>query len=214
MDVKERILQRLDELIAEAGTIITPPDKVSVAAWDAWRVSALPLVAQLTGERSDYYASFAERANWNRTASDRWWSPSVALAILKKVRDDYARGHLRDLRELAAAEVFTDFLDMANHLHSNGYHIPAASIAGAVLEDSLRRLHLRNIGPWQGDSSITKLNDSLRKADVYGQAVWRQIQVWGDIRNNADRGHFNEVDPGQVKQMVSGIRDFIARHEG
>jgi hypothetical protein len=137
------------------------------------------------------------------------------VGILRQVREDYAKGYLRDLRELAAAEVFTDFLDMADHFLSAGYHpAAAASIGGAVLEDCLRRLHLKHIGPWQADSSISKLNDGLKKGDVYGQAVWRQIQVWSDIRNNADHGHFDKVDAGQVKHMISGIRDFIARHEG
>jgi len=95
---------------------------------------------------------------------------------------------------------------MADHLHTNGYHIPAASIAGAVLEDSLRRLHLKRIGPWQGDSGITKLNDGLRKADVYSQSVWRQTQVWGDIRNDADHGHFEKVNADHVRLMAQGIR--------
>ena len=212
MNEKERILQRLDELIAEAEAIVSPEGRVDAAAWDAWRVSILPLVAQLAGG-SEYYTSFALRANWNRRTGERAWEPSMALAILRRVRDDYAKGYLKDLRELAAAEVFGDFLDMADHLHTNGYHIPAASIAGAVLGDSLRRLHLKHIGQWKGDSSISKLNDALRKAEVYRQAMWRQIQAWGDIRNDADHGHFDKVDDQQVKLMVPGIRDFIARHE-
>ena len=210
MDVNERTLQRLDELLAEGDRVFKTSGLPDVEWWAAWVVAALPAIAQLTGNNSTYYRHFSERA----ISTSARYSPRVAVSILRRVRDDFTKGYLRDLRELAAAEVFTDFLDMADHLHANGYHAPAASIAGAVLEDSLRRLHLKHIGPWQGDSSINKLNDGLKKADVYGQAVWRQIQVWGDIRNNADHGHFSEVDPDQVKQMVSGIRDFIARHEG
>lgn len=124
------------------------------------------------------------------------------------------KGWLGDLSELSVADVSGDYLDMAEHLDSKGYHLPAAMVAGAVLEDFLRKLHITRIGPWQGDSSIGRLNEGLRKAGVYEQPVWRQIQVWGDIRNPADHGHFDKVDAGQVKLMVQWIREFIAKHEG
>jgi hypothetical protein len=213
MGASDDILLRLGDLIAEASEMFRHSQVVVPALWDAWRVSALSVVAQLTGETSEYYTSLAVLAKLDQTPDRRPWSPQRPINILKRVRDDYAKGYLRDLRELAAAEVFTDFLDMADYLHTKGYHIPAASLSGAVVEESLRRLHLKQVGPWQGDSSISKLNNGLYKADVYGLAVFRQVQVWGDIRNDADHGDFGKVDPGAVKAMVSGIRDFIAKHE-
>ena len=211
--MKEKILQRLDELIEEAKTIINPEGQVDGAKWDSWRVSAQTIVALLAGEQSEYHKRFSERGTWVFDNRHRLFAPTAALLILQRVREDYSKGYLRDLQELAAAEVFTDLLDMAEHLHANGYHLPTASIAGAVLEDSLRRLHIKHVGPWQGESSISKLNDGLKKAEIYGQIVWRQVQVWGDIRNDADHGDFAEVKAEQVKQMVSGIRDFISRYE-
>jgi len=210
MDVNEKILQRLDELLAEGKRAFYTMDRYVPDEW--WRplaASALSAIAQITGDGSIYYRQFSEQA-----IACEQRSPRTAVGILQRVRDDYAKGHLRDVRELAAAEVFTDFLEMAGHLHSEGYKDAAASIAGAVLEDSLRRLHLKHIGQVQGMSSISKLNDALRKATVYGQAVWRQIQVWGDIRNDADHGHFGKVDAAAVKQMILGIGDFLAKHEG
>jgi len=214
MDVNEKILQRLDELLVELEDVEKQhsgrgDSKVPYNPWISWRVSALTLVGELTGKDSQYYRDFVRLAD----SRDKE-HVAAARSVLKRIRDDYAKGYLRDIRRLAAAEVFTDFLDMAEHLHSQGYGIPAATITGAVLEDSLRRLHLKQIGHWQGDSSISKLNDGLRKANVYDQAVWRQIQAWGDIRNDADHGHFDKVDSDAVKRMVSGIRDFVAKHEG
>jgi hypothetical protein len=218
---KDRILHRLDELVEEsdrlAGTHRPVQDNmhnrildgyVERGGFAAWHTSSLSLVGALVGPNSQYLIQLR--------SFDSDYLPTFqrAQAIVRRVRDDYAKGYLKDLRELAAAEVFTDFLDMADHLHANGYCIAAASIAGAVLEDGLRRLHVKHIGPWEGDSSIAKLNDGLRKAGVYAQAMWRQIQAWGDIRNDGDHGHFDKVDAGQVKLMVSGVRDFIARHEG
>ncbi len=212
MDLNAKILGRLDEPVCEAEGILNTSvgstfDDVDAAL--VWKISCLPLLKAVASEDSRYYTEFEKQnvLGWSK-------SLQTATAILKRVRADYARGYIPNVRELAAAEVFTDFLDMAEHLHSGGYHVPAASVAGAVLEDSLRRLHLKHIGQVQGMSSISKLNDALRKADIYGQAAWRQIQVWGDIRNDADHGHFEKVEAAAVKQMISGIRDFIAKHEG
>jgi len=210
MNRKDLILHRLDELIEEGEKVHATEDYGLVAfdVWNPWRVSMLSFCAQLLSTAGTYYEALTRNLKRSRE------EVRATIVLLQRIRDDYAKGYLQDLRELAAADVFTDFLDMADHLHENGYHIPAASIAGAVLEDCLRRLHLKHIGPWQGDSGISKLNDALRRAEVYGQAVWRQIQVWGDIRNDADHGRFDKVDSGQVKQMIAGIREFIPRHEG
>ncbi len=212
MDVNEKILQRLDELLADAEALSRTqtgfPFSVDAKRFTRWSLSCRRVAEQLAGRESGYYRTLEAHAV--NCTSQHFIESRAALEAL---REDFAKGWL-DIRELVAAEVFTDFLDMAQHLHGNRYHHPAASIAGAVLEDSLRRLHLKHIGQWQGDSSISKLNDSLRKADVYGQATWRQIQAWGDIRNDADHGHFEKVDAGQVKLMVYGIRDFVAKHEG
>ena len=47
---------------------------------------------------------------------------------------------LSNFMSLAQAEVFADFLDMAEHLLGEGYKDAAAVILGAVLEDTLRKL--------------------------------------------------------------------------
>jgi hypothetical protein len=43
-----------------------------------------------------------------------------------------------------AAEVFTDFIEMAEHLLEQGYKDPAAVVAGSVLEEHLRQLCHKN----------------------------------------------------------------------
>jgi len=222
--VRQQIVERFDELLAEAqgveGTHVAvhvPHEwgsrsgardgHVDGGTFTHWHVSALSLVRQIAGESSPHYVALSQGATY---------LPSfrIGVAALRAARDDYARGFLRDFAELAAAEVFDDFLEMAQHLSGNGYEHAAASVSGAVLEDALRRLHAKKIGPWCGDSSITKLNDALRKAEAYAQPQWRLIQHWGDLRNAADHGEFDKVDADDVKRMVGGIRDFIAKHTG
>jgi hypothetical protein len=178
--------------------------------YSEWIFSCLNLAEQVAGQNSQYYQHLLQYKN----SRISWAEFGSARGAMQSLKDAYKNGRLRDYKELATAEVFDDFLEMAEYLRKNGYHIPAASLAGAVLEDTLRRLHIKHIGSWSGDSSISKLNDNLHKADIYARSQWRQVQTWGDIRNDADHGNFKEVDSSKVKPMIDGVRDFIVKYLG
>jgi hypothetical protein len=64
-------------------------------------------------------------------------------SILRSIRVDVEEGYLTGKRTLISAEVFTDFLEMAEHLDHNGYKSTTAYLTGAVLEDGLRKLRMR-----------------------------------------------------------------------
>ena len=105
MDVKQRIIQRLDELIAEAEAILgTSTDGRTFEGLDAarvWRISCLPFIRQLAAADSPYYSEFEKQSM--RGYSDQL---RTALAVLIRLRNDYSRGYLRDLQELAAERDF------------------------------------------------------------------------------------------------------------
>lgn len=210
MRVDQKILDRFDGLLEKAKDVGETDwqGPVDVESFTEWLLSSLNLVGRVAGTESEYYRAMA--ASQGRAGQQT--AVETARAALQAARDDYAAGWIVDFKEIAAGEVFDDFLEMGQHLCENHYHIPAASVAGAVLEDSLRRLHLKHIGPWSGESKISKLNDALHKAGVYPQVQWRQIQTWGDIRNQADHGNFDKVDADDVARMVTAIRDFIVKY--
>ena len=54
-----------------------------------------------------------------RAGSPEWTSNGIAL--LPAVRDEIARGWLSSFKGLIVAEVFADFLDMADYLMAQGY---------------------------------------------------------------------------------------------
>ncbi len=221
---KELILRRLDELIADGDRVAgthrpaTRADSewgyregnVDGAAWSGWKVSSLTLIEQIGGKQSTYYEHFAQC-----TTGDYFPSFKQAHAVLRRLRDDFAKGYVRDLRELAAAEVFGDLLEMAEHLQQKGYHHGTVSIAGAVLEDCLRRVHLKRIGEWEGDSGISKLGTNLYKHDpeFYPKTRHQQVTAWATLRNEVDHGRAKEVDPGDSKRMVEGVRDFVLKYQ-
>ena len=65
---------------------------------------------------------------------------SEVVGILKAVEHDINTGMLLNFRSLLQAEIFSDFLEMAEHLLREGYKDAAAVILGTVLEDSLRKI--------------------------------------------------------------------------
>jgi len=222
--IDDKILARLDALLRQAddmerdkatregcsllggGTLYFVDEEASIE----WVSSCRHLISKVAGANSDYHAAL-------QTFDPGYFSSLVrARGVLRAVRNDYAAGLFADFKELAAAEVFDDFLEMADHLCQHKYWAPAASLAGAVLEDSLRKLHTKKLGPWTGESRISKLNQALHKAGVYTQADWRQIDTWGDIRNAVDHHDFEKVDEATVERevpsMIGWVQDFIRRH--
>lgn len=137
---------------------------------------------------------------------------AAGVGILSAVREDAELGLLRSTRELVTAEVFSDFLEMAKHLYETGYRIPAASLAGAVLEDGLRRIAEKHDVTVKAGDDLSALNKRLADADVYSRLVQKRIQVWIDVRNPADHGEFDKVKDEDVRDLLAGVEGFLAEH--
>lgn len=75
-------------------------------------------------------------------------NPHATLAhfvgIVEALKSDYEDGYMHSLQELLHAEMFADFLEMADHLLEEGYKDPAAVLTGGVLEEHLRTLGTKN----------------------------------------------------------------------
>ena len=113
------------------------------------------------------------------------------------------------------AEVFADFLEMAEHLLTEGYKDPSAVLIGGVLEEHLRALCTLHEIATTSDSSRPKkadqLNVELTKVGVYNRLDQKSITTWLDLRNKAAHGHYDEYAQRQVQLMAQGVRDFLAR---
>jgi len=140
------------------------------------------------------------------------------LAILRGYRSDYEAGFFDDLSLLVRAEVAGDYVAQAETLLAEGYYVPAAVLAGAVLEDALRRLCDGKGVPVTKPSGerrgINAMNDDLAKANVYNAAKAHEIRAWADIRNDCAHGDGHKVKPDDVGRMIQGIRSFIADYLG
>jgi hypothetical protein len=139
------------------------------------------------------------------------------LGALKALREDYSSGYISNIETLIQGDLISDFLEMSEYFLENNYKDPAAVIAGAVLEENLRLMCAKKgIETIQKEKSIKSdlMNAELAKAQAINKLDQKSITAWLDLRNKAAHGKFSEYTQEQVKLMVQGIRDFIARNIG
>ncbi|HEY4905527.1 MAG TPA: hypothetical protein VIH89_18755 [Candidatus Sulfotelmatobacter sp.] len=138
------------------------------------------------------------------------------VGILRALRDDYVSGNLQSVVELIHADVFADFLEMADYLLQQGYKDAAAVITGSVLEEHLRQLCQKTgIVITQSGGAPKKadtLNSDLAAAAVCSKLDQKSVTAWLDLRNKAAHGQYADYTKEQVALTLQGVRDFISRH--
>jgi hypothetical protein len=174
-------------------------------------------IQKLYGSTSQYAQSWktvlATKA-FTRMHSNYHDHVSEICGILKGVQHDLKSGLLMDIKRLLQAEIFADFLEMAEHLLDSGYKDPAAVLLGGVLEDSLRKLAvaggISTTGANGKPLTIDPLNVALAKAGTYGPLVQKQVTTWANLRNDAAHGNFSKYDAEQARQMLLFVQKFCA----
>ena len=137
---------------------------------------------------------------------------SIGKGILKAVKEDVEGGYLKRIEALVSADIFSDFLDMTEYLLEEGYKDPAASLIGAVLENGLRKICTNRGITVKSKEDISSLNQKLADGKAYTRLTQKELQVWNDIRNNADHGYFDQYTAQNVKDMHKGVRGFLEQH--
>jgi hypothetical protein len=177
MPLEDRLTNRVEQLIRKADAVLATEgsdayigDQVEYGIFVEWQTQALNFLTNLLGTGHVYVESFKKTVNES--------SPSQVEAgqgILRAVREDIQGGYLTDVRALVSAEVFTDFLEMAEHLHEGGYKDPAASLAGAVLEDGLRKIAATHGIKAKTKDDLGSLNQRIADGNVYSRLMQKKI---------------------------------------
>lgn len=237
---REKIKDRFDKLITEgkgllqdARTIPAEYDRSettgrqyetraqrTVIDWPrfvVWRTKAASLLTYVLPRKHVHAAHAAAIPSLEATKG----YVEFILSMLAGVKDDLEAGFLGNLSVQIESDVAADYMSQAESLlsgASNGRHnhIPAAVLAGAVLEKTLRGLCERCEPPvpvlnGKGDpKTLGPLIEDLKKAELFSELKAKQLRAWADIRNQAAHGHFDAVSPGDVAQMVAGVSAFLA----
>ena len=95
---------------------------------------------------------------------------------------------------------------------SAGYVAPAAVIAGAVLEDALRKLCVQKDVELPEKPKVDWMNARLAKLGVINSLTQKKITTLADIRNSAAHGKWDAFEPSDVAGMIEWTRDFMQKN--
>ena len=175
-------------------------------------------VSRIVGNNSEYYKDILDVMRKTHLL-DGTKMMSVCGTV-KALKYDLENDYLKSFSELIHSEVFSDYLEMSQHLLSEGYKDPAAVLAGSTLESHLKELCKSNnidieTTNTKGNIVAKKadvMNSELAKASVYSMAYQKQITAWLDLRNNAAHGKYQTYKIEQINLMIEGIRNFLLQH--
>jgi len=219
MEVDAKILGRLDELIALGERVLSTrkgPRRLTTGedSWverelaNQWATNCQNVLRRVFGAERDHYQNFTKATRDSIT-----FTPAqCAMGMLRAAKDDYEHDYLFDVRRLIQAEVFTDFLEQAQHLFDSGFYQPAAVVAGSVLEDGLRKLCDQHGIPLPDKPKLDKMNADLAKQGVYNKLTQKQVTAFADLRNKAAHGEWDQFTKDDVSQMLAGVLSFMEKH--
>jgi hypothetical protein len=214
------ILKQIDHLIDIANTGLTQrihsdygTDYISQEHYLGFKAAALSFISLLYSDTHTYFTMF--KGSITNSNVD---IIQGGVNILNQIKHEVENGWLTTVKQLVTAEVFSDFLEMAEHLLEEGYKDAAAVMIGSVLEEHLRQLchnHKVDVFTLKGVDEVPKktdvLNADLKKAGAYGPLDQKQITAWLGLRNNAAHGKYSEYTVEQVTLVYQGVLDFITR---
>jgi hypothetical protein len=219
MAFEKRLIERLDQLITKADDVLAthtpnPPNVIgfptlSNEKFQQRKASSENIVKVICGAESSYLQNFIKET---KRGAHRG-CVNAGKGILLAVKEDVEAGMITSVKSLAEAEVFTDFVEIADHLLKQGYKDPSASLIGAVLEDSLRKLAENSSISIKSSDDISALNNKLADKEIYSRLIQKQIHAWKGIRDSADHGKFSEYKTEDVKDMISGVSRFITEYQ-
>jgi hypothetical protein len=208
LPIREAILRDFEALIAFCESLRSDsrdkfPNRVRSAEL---MLRARSLIRQACGEGSEHYRALLELARNDQPAA---YVPRLQGMLLAAAHD-FGEGHFFEFRHVIEADVLGSFIDQAETLLAAGHHLPAASLAGAVLERALRKLlEARGITP-PARSTIDTLNADLTKAGAYSTRSQEWITRLAALRDNADQGKAEAVPREDVEAMARWVRAFAA----
>lgn len=184
--------------------------------FDKWKFSLVNLLDNILPKEHPHrtYIQFIRSLGSNVTVIKR------AIQLLQSIRDDFSEGFLNDIIRQIEMEISTDYMAQAESLiketqRESLNYVPAAVLAGAVLEKRLKKLCLEQIPaiPLVLNNSkpktLNSLVEDLKNTELFPETKAKELRFWADIRNNAAHGDFEKFTRNDVERMISGINIFL-----
>lgn len=118
--------------------------------------------------------------------------------------------------ELIDADLFSDILEQAKYLLSEGYLRASVVVAGVALESHLRKLADKNsilIKDINGKYvKAETLNNLLYEKGIVDKSFHKSITAWLGLRNEGAHPGDKDITSGLIEPMIQGILVLIEKY--
>lgn len=187
------------------------------AGLDQWRTSCVMFLERVLPERSSLLEALTKMRKAD-TGEDLWiWLKGQ----LRAIREEIDHGLLDELSDEIEAEIAANYMGQAELLLGDAAattkaFVPAAVLAGAVLERYLRELCAKQVppipttGPNGKPKTLDPLIADLTKAGAMNATRATLLRGWAAIRNRAAHGEWDQFTREEVEDMVRGVQRVVA----
>lgn len=215
--MQKHVLNRIEELITRGDATVRSQQKGDfwmrdIVAAQSWMTSAANAIQQVAPTGS-FFREEIERLMANDQLKGGIPETVVqkVLGVLQSVHLEAKAGLLVKLEDQVVATAFDDFLDHARDHHKSGKLKEAAVLASAVLEDTIKRIAVKNQVDPKG-FSLDPLIDELAKRNVFSPVKAKRIKSFAGVRNHALHAEWDKLDLKDVGAQIAGVRELLDEH--
>lgn len=210
----DQLISRIDALIEQGSSIAPPYGEDDYWAPDVteaqmWMASAANAVLQVAPPGSVF------RVEIDRLTTHEELRSGVPhhvlekiLGLLMSVREEAKHGLLAKLEYQVFATAFDDFLDHASDFHKSGKTKESAILVSVVLEDTLKRVAIKN-GISPSGLSLDPLIDEIAKAGVITPVKAKRMKSYSAVRNAALHAEWEKLDLKDIGDAIDGVRELL-----
>lgn len=210
MDLKDSILQRIDELLEydfKGGHL---DEGVAEIASGTLKLFELlydrhsPQVEQVLALRKQMFDNVSHSREVNLFRKRLY-------GYLRALKSDVTEGRIVNLQTEARGEVFGDFIVLARRALDEGEKNVAAVLACAALEDSLKQCansHNLNVG----DEEMSTVINALKSKGVISRPDGTSLKGYTQLRNKAFHAQWDEIDIPHLQGLLAFTEGFLVKH--
>ena len=178
-------------------------------ACSAWLTAAQNLVHLICTDSNSPYRSKADRVALGDHGFMIHEGVGELAAVLKALQIDADLGLLASVAERARAETFDDFLDHADAYVKDSRKNEAGVIAGAVFEDTVRRVCRKSTIEEKG-KRIDELISALSAKGEISAIKAKRARAAAHVRTKATHAQWDEFELQDVRAAIDFTRELIA----
>ena len=215
--MQSHVLKRIDELISRGNATVRSQSSEDywmrdVVDTQSWMASAANAIQQVSPTASFF------RVELDRLMSNDQLKGGIPLSVAEKilgllqsVQLEAQAGLLTRLEDQVVATAFDDFLDHASQYHKSGKVKEAAVLASAVLEDTVKRIAIKNLINPAG-LSLEPLIDELARREILTSVKAKRLKSYSAVRNHALHAEWDRLDLKDVGSQIAGLRELLDEH--